>query len=344
MKIALDAMGGDTGPDVAILGALAAVRARSDLEIVLIGPEELLKGRMRELARDDAGAQARVSVHPASEVITMEDVPVDAIRKKKDATVVVGFDLVKHGQADAMVSAGNSGATMAAAVKKLGRLPGIARPGIASFFPTAKNRPVMIMDIGANVDCRSQHLYQFAVMASCYVRLVLNMDRPRVGLLSIGAETGKGNALVKESYPLLQSSPLNFIGNVEGRDVYRGNVDVVVCDGFIGNILLKTSEGLAEAAQQVIRGEILKSWRARLGYVLMRGALADFKKQVDYAEYGGAPLLGVNGTGIICHGASSAAALRKACLVAADMAQHDINAAIVRLLGEYQVEQDSVAS
>lgn len=274
----------------------------------------------------------------------MEDVPVDAVRKKKDATVVVGFELVKQRQADAMVSAGNSGATMAAAVKKLGRLPGIARPGIASFFPTAKNRPVMIMDIGANVDCRSQHLYQFAVMASCYVRLVLNTERPRVGLLSIGAETGKGNALVKECYPLLQSSPLNFIGNVEGRDVYRGNVDVVVCDGFIGNILLKTSEGLAEAAQQVIRGEILKSWRARLGYVLMRGALAGFKKQVDYAEYGGAPLLGVNGTGIICHGASSAAALRKACLVAADMAQHDINAAIVRLLGEYQVEQDSVAS
>lgn len=344
MKIALDAMGGDTGPDVAVLGALAAVRSRDDLEVVLIGPEDLLRERLHELGGGDAAALARVSLHHAGEVITMEDVPVDAVRKKKDATVVVGFDLVKNGLADGMVSAGNSGATMAAAVKKLGRLPGIARPAISSFFPTEKNKPVMIMDIGANVDCRAQHLYQFAVMAACYVRLVLKNERPRVGLLSIGAETGKGNALVKETYPLLRESSLNFIGNVEGRDVYRGEVDVVVCDGFIGNILLKTSEGLAEAAMKMIREEILKSWRAKLGYLLMRGALARFKKKVDYAEYGGAPLLGVNGTGIICHGSSSADALRNAVFVAADMARHDINAAIVRLLGEYQAQTEERAA
>ena len=343
VNVALDAMSGDTGPDVAILGALAAVRACDDLHVILIGPEERLKARLAELAQGDTAAQAQVSVYPASEVVTMEDMPVDAIRKKKDATVVVGFDLVKKGQADAMVSAGNSGAIMAAAVKKLGRLPGIARPGIASFFPTAKNRPVMIMDIGANVDCRAQHLYQFAVMATCYVCRVLHKEHPRVGLLSIGAETGKGNALVKETFPLLQASPLNFAGNVEGRDVYRGDVDVVVCDGFIGNILLKASEGLGEAALQMIRGEILKSWRARFGYLLMRGALAAFKKQVDYAEYGGAPLLGINGTGIVCHGASSAAALCRACIVASDMARHDINATIVGLLGEYRVEPESAA-
>lgn len=330
-------MGGDTGPDVAVLGALSAARARDDLEVVLVGPEDLLRERLAALSGDDVAAASRVSVHPASEIITMEDVPVDAVRKKKDATVVVGFDLVKRGEANAMVSAGNSGATLAAAVKKLGRLPGISRPGIASIFPTVKE-PVMIMDIGANVDCRAQHLYEFAVMAACYMRLLQKKERPRVGLLSIGAESGKGNALVKEAYPLLKESPLNFIGNVEGRDVYRGDVDVVVCDGFIGNILLKTSEGLAEAAMQMIRGEIMKSKLAQFGYLLMRGALSRFKKQVDYAEYGGAPLLGINGTGIICHGSSSAAALRNAVLVAADMARLDINAAIVRLLGEYRAE------
>lgn len=341
MRIVLDAMGGDSGPEVAILGALAAVRARDDLGVILVGPEETLRERLVGLAQGDGAALSRVSVHPASEIITMEDVPVDAVRKKKDATVVVGFDLVKNGRADAVVSAGNSGATLAAAVKKLGRLSGICRPGIASVFPSVKG-PAMVMDIGANVDCRARHLYEFAVMASCYARLLLKKEQPRVGLLSIGTETGKGNALVKEAYPLLRESPLNFIGNVEGRDVYLGDVDVVVCDGFIGNVLLKTSEGLADAAARMIREEILKTWRARLGYVLLRGALAAVKKKVDYAEYGGAPLLGINGTGIICHGASGADALRNAVLVAADMARYDINGAIVRLLAEYQVEQEQV--
>ncbi|MGI6637677.1 MAG: phosphate acyltransferase PlsX [Desulfobulbus sp.] len=342
MKIALDAMGGDSGPDVAVHGALAAVRTLDGLKVILVGPEELLHERLKALAKGDAAALARVFVHPASEIITMQDVPVDAIRRKKDATVVVGFDLVKTGKADAVVSAGNSGASMAAAVKKLGRLPGISRPGIASFFPTLK-KPVMVMDIGANVDCRAQHLFQFAIMACSCSSLLLQHKQPRVGLLSIGKETGKGNALVKETYPLLQNSPLNFIGNVEGRDVYRGDVDVVVCDGFIGNILLKTSEGLADAALMMIRDELLKSWRAKLGYLLMRGALSRFKKKVDYAEYGGAPLLGINGTGIICHGSSDANALRNAIAVAADMAHHNINAAIVRHLSESAAEQVSIA-
>lgn len=264
----------------------------------------------------------------------MDDTPVEAVRKKKEATIMVGFDLVKRGEADAVVSAGNSGATMAAAIRKLGRLPGISRPGIASFFPTVKN-PVMLMDIGANVDCRPQHLYQFAVMASSCSRLLLNYERPRVGLLSIGEETGKGNALVKETYDLLKRSPLNFIGNVEGRDVYKGDVDVVVCDGFVGNISLKISEGLAEAAMQMLKREIMKTWRAKIGYLLMREAIAGFKKQVDYAEYGGAPLLGIDGTGIICHGASNAVAIRNAIEVAANMVRHRINEAIMLALGEY---------
>ncbi len=327
-------MGGDRGSEMAIQGALAAVRDRKDLNVILVGPRTIIEQQLAEHAGGGQNFLERISVHHASEVITMDDSPVDAVRKKKEATIMVGFDLVKKGQADAVVSAGNSGATMAAAVRKLGRLPGISRPGIASFFPTLK-KPVMLMDIGANVDCRPQHLYQFAVMASSCSRLLLNLDHPRIGLLSIGEETGKGNALVKETYELLKQSPLNFIGNVEGRDVYRGDVDVIVCDGFVGNIALKISEGLADAAMQMLKREIMKTWRAKLGYLLIRQAFNGFKKQVDYAEYGGAPLLGINGTGIICHGASNAIAIRNAIEVAANMVHNRVNDAIVQALGEY---------
>jgi glycerol-3-phosphate acyltransferase PlsX len=334
VRIALDAMGGDRGSEMAIQGALAAVRDRKDLNVILVGPRTIIEQQLVEHAGGNQDVLGRISVHHASEVITMDDSPVDAVRKKKEATIMVGFDLVKKNQADAVVSAGNSGATMAAAVRKLGRLPGISRPGIASFFPTLK-KPVMLMDIGANVDCRPQHLYQFAVMASSCSRLLLNLDHPRIGLLSIGEETGKGNALVKETYELLKQSPLNFIGNVEGRDVYRGDVDVIVCDGFVGNIALKISEGLADAAMQMLKREIMKTWRAKLGYLLIRQAVNGFKKQVDYAEYGGAPLLGINGTGIICHGASNAIAIRNAIEVAANMVHNRVNDAIVQALGEY---------
>jgi len=330
-------MGGDRGPEMAILGALAAVRERNELSVILIGPRTILESQLIEKASDRSDLLQRISVHHASDVITMDESPVDAVRKKKEATVMVGFDLVKNGQANALVSAGNSGATMAAAVRKLGRLPGIARPGIASFFPTLK-QPVMLMDIGANVDCRPQHLYQFAVMASSCSRLLLDYNRPRIGLLSIGEETGKGNALVKETHELLKRSPLNFIGNVEGRDVYKGDVDVIVCDGFVGNIALKISEGLAEAAMQMLKKEIMKTWRAKLGYLLIRDAFAGFKRQVDYAEYGGAPLLGINGTGIICHGASNAIAIRNAIEVAANMVRNGVNDAIVRSLGEHAAD------
>jgi len=327
-------MGGDRGPEMAIQGALAAVREKNDLHVILLGPRTLLEEQIADRSSGWGGFRERITVYHAPEAITMDESPVEAVRKKKEATVMVGFDLVKGGEADALVSAGNSGATVAAAIRKLGRLPGISRPGIASFFPTVK-KPVMLMDIGANVDCRPQHLYQFAVMASSCSRLLLNYDRPRVGLLSIGEETGKGNALVKEAYDLLKRSPLNFIGNVEGRDVYKGDVDVIVCDGFVGNIGLKISEGLADAAMQMLKREIMKTWRAKIGYLLIREAVAGFKKQVDYAEYGGAPLLGIDGTGIICHGASNAIAIRNAIDVAANMVRNRVNDAIVHTLGEY---------
>jgi len=333
VKIALDAMGGDQGPELLIDGALLALRRNKELSIILLGPENLLKERIAQCA-DSGNVVGRLLIEHAPETVTMEESPVEAIRKKKDSTIMRGFDLVKNGQADAMVSAGHSGATMAAAIRKLGRLEGVSRPGIASLFPTRKT-PVMLMDIGANVDCRPQHLFQFAVMASSCYALLQNKKDPRVGLLSIGSEPGKGNALIKESHELLRQSNLNFVGNVEGRDVYGGELDVVVCDGFVGNISLKISEGLAEAAMHMLKDEIMKSLRAKIGYLLIRKAFAAFRKRVDYAEYGGAPLLGINGIGIICHGSSSSVAICNAIGEAAKLVENKVNDSIVQSLRQY---------
>lgn len=325
MKIALDAMGGDCGSGVLIDGAVQAVEQHPKIEVILLGPEELLR---EELAQRGKAAEPRLSIVHAPQAVSMAEEAVESVRRKKDSTIMVGFDLVKKGQAEAVVSAGHSGATMTAAILQLGRLKGIARPSIASFFPTLKE-PVLVTDIGANVDCRPQHLYQFAVMASFCCKLLLNRAAaPRVGLLSIGEEPGKGNAAVKEAYDLLKASSLNFIGNVEGRDVYGGDVDVVICDGFVGNIALKVSEGLAEAMQQMIKAEIKKSWQASLASFFIRPAFDSFRKRVDYAEYGGAPLLGINGVGIICHGTSSAIAIRNAIKEAAKMVECRVNRAI----------------
>lgn len=321
MQIALDAMGGDNGSEELIAGALLAVR-QTGVGVSLVGDEFLLTKHLDTLSPDSKTAKLIKIVH-SSQVIDMNEHPVDAIRKKKDASIMVAFDLVRNGEADAAVSAGNSGATLAAATRKLGRLDGISRPGIASIFPTLK-KPVVLMDIGANVDCRPQHLFQFGVMASAFSR-INDVANPRVGLLSIGEETGKGNSLIKETYPLLEKSSLNFIGNVEGRDVFQGDVDVIVCDGFVGNVCLKVSEGLADAAMQMLRDEIVKSFRAKIGYLLARHAFKSFKKRVDYAEYGGAPLLGIDGIGLICHGKSSSHAIKNAILEAAKMAKGNIN-------------------
>jgi len=325
VQIALDAMGGDYGSEELIAGALLAVK-QTGLNVSLVGDESLLAMHLDRLAPDSKTAKSIKIVH-SSQVIDMNEHPVDAIRKKKDSSIMVAFDLVRQKEADAVVSAGNSGATLAAASRKLGRLEGISRPGIASIFPTLK-KPVVLMDIGANVDCRPQHLFQFGVMAAAFSR-INDVAKPRVGLLSIGEETGKGNSLIKETYPLLEKSSLNFIGNVEGRDVFQGEVDVIVCDGFVGNVCLKVSEGLAEAAMQMLRDEIVKSFRAKIGYLLAKHAFKAFKKRVDYAEYGGAPLLGIDGIGIICHGKSSSHAIKNAILEAAKMAKGNINKVIL---------------
>lgn len=328
MQIALDAMGGDRGSKELIAGALLAVEQK-DLNVILVGDEKQIKSDLDELAPSPSILSSLEIVH-ASEVIEMHEHPVDAIRKKKDASIMVAFDLVKEGKACGAVSAGNSGATLAAGMRKLGRLKGISRPGIASSFPTLK-KPVVLMDIGANVDCKPIHLFQFAIMASAYAR-IHNTLKPTVGILSNGEETGKGNGLVKETHLLMKDSTLEFVGNVEGRDVYQGDIDVVVCDGFVGNVCLKISEGLAEAAMQMLRDEIQKSFFAKIGYLLARPAFKAFKKRVDYAEYGGAPLLGVDGVGIVAHGKSSSQAIKNAILQAADMEKNQVNKLILDYL------------
>jgi len=326
-------MGGDYGPEELITGALQAVK-QAGIKVTLVGDAELLQSHIDKLPDESSPVSSLEIVH-ASEVVGMDEYPVDAIRRKKDSSIMVAFDLARSKKVDGVVSAGNSGATMAAALRKLGRVKNVVRPGIASMFPTLK-RPVVIMDIGANVDCRPLHLFQFAVMASAFASLY-DVDRPRVGILSIGEESGKGNSLVRVTYELLQKSSLNFIGNVEGRDVYKGDVDVIVCDGFVGNNILKVSEGLVEAVMQMLKNEIIKSPLAKMGYLLARPAINRFKKRVDYTEYGGAPLLGINGTGIVCHGKSNAQAIKNAILEAVKMVENNVKDKILKDLEKNQI-------
>jgi glycerol-3-phosphate acyltransferase PlsX len=328
LRIALDAMGGELGPEEMVTGAIQAVD-ESDLDVVLIGDENILNRVFQKQSR----VSARLHIVHASQIVSMDESPFEAIRKKKDSSIVRAFNCVKNGEADAVVSAGNSGATMASAIKSLGRLENIARPGIASIFPTLK-KPLVMMDVGANVDCRPQHLFQFGVMGAAFSDNLFKIKKPSIGLLSIGEEGGKGNVLVKSAHELFRKSSLNFIGNVEGRDIFQGDVDVIVCDGFVGNVCLKVSEGLAEAIISMLRTEMSKSFMAKMGYLLARKAFGNFGKRVDYAEYGGAPLLGVNGTGIVCHGRSNAKAIKNAIKVAAEMIRSKVNDHIIQLLSE----------
>lgn len=320
MKIALDAMGADNAPHVEIEGAIQAVK-ELDVSIVLVGDSELLKAEL-----DKRGAQdLPITIKAASEVVGMHESPSVAIRKKKDSSVRVAFNLVKSGEADAVVSAGNSGAVMATAMFVLKKLAGVDRPAIATVLPSLKGQTV-VLDVGGNVDCKPLHLVQFAVMGEVYARDVLAIDRPKVGLLSNGEEEEKGNALTRETHRILKDTSLNYIGYVEGRDIYSGAVDVVVCDGFVGNVVLKTSEGLAEAIGQMLKEELGKSVFSKLGYLLSRASFKSFKKKMDYSEYGGAPLLGVNGVGFISHGGSNANAIKNAIRVASEFVKNGVNA------------------
>jgi len=298
---------------------MAARRWR--IPVMLVGQPEIIE---RELA-NHVTEGLDISIHPASEVVGMHDSASDAVRKKKDSSIRVAYDLVKDGIADAVVSTGNSGATMAAGMFVLKRISGIDRPAIATIVPNLKDQTV-VLDVGGNVDCKPLHLSQFALMGSVFARQMLGKSSPRVGLLSNGEEESKGNELTRETHALLKQMDLNYLGYVEGRDIYNGTVDVVVCDGFVGNVVLKVSEGLAEAMSQMLRAAFSERLLPRLGYLLAKPAFAAFRKKVDYAEYGGAPLLGIQGTGMICHGSSSPRAIMNAIRMAHDYQAREVTA------------------
>jgi glycerol-3-phosphate acyltransferase PlsX len=314
-KIAVDAMGGDNSPAVEVAGAVAACREWG-CEVVLVGDTAQIQSELEKHTTDGLD----IEIHHASEVVGMHDSPSDAIRKKKDSSIRVAFDLVKQGGASAVVSAGNSGAIMACGMFVFGRVKGIERPAIGTFLPNLDSQ-TLVLDMGANVDCKASHLYQFAVMGSLYVEHFLSKSRPRVGLLSNGEEEKKGNELTREAHQLLKDADLNYLGYVEGGDVYNGSVDVVVCDGFVGNVLLKVSEGLAVAIGTMLKQEIGNRFWAKVGYFFSRPAFAAFKKRTNPAEYGGAPLLGIAGPGIVCHGSSDPMAISIAIRQAGEYAK-----------------------
>jgi glycerol-3-phosphate acyltransferase PlsX len=319
MRIALDAMGGDYAPAVNIEGAVETVNESEDIDIILVGDETSIGKELehKRYSRD------RIFIRHASQVVGMHESTSPAIRKKRDSSIRKGLELVRDGEADAFVSAGHSGAVMGTALLLLGTAPGIDRPAIAAIMPTLK-APFVIIDAGANLHCKPENLYQFGLMGSTYCRVILGRPEPRVAILSIGEEDSKGNELTKETFKLLKEIDINFIGNIEGKDIFTGNADVIVCDGFTGNIVLKTSEGLADAIIKMLKREIIDISTGRIGYLLMKPALRNFKKKTDYDEYGGAPLLGINGTCIISHGRSTAKAIRNAIKVAADFAQKKV--------------------
>ncbi len=325
-KIALDAMGGDNSPAAEVAGAVAACRMWG-CQVVLVGDTAQIQA---ELAKHETQG-LHLDIHHASEVVGMHDPPSDAVRKKKDSSIRVAFDLVKQGAAAAVVSAGNSGAIMAAGMFVFGRVKGVERPAIGTSLPNL-NDQTMVLDMGANVDCKASHLYQFAIMGSIYVEHLVGKPRPRVGLLSNGSEEKKGNDLTREAHQLLKNSDLNYLGYVEGGDVYNGSVDVVVCDGFVGNVLLKVSEGLAVAIGTMLKREIEGRLWAKLGYLLSRPAFDAFKKRINPAEYGGAPLLGIAGTGIVCHGSSDPVAISIAIRQAGEYAKVRIEEKLALLL------------
>lgn len=338
MRIAVDVMGGDKGPDVIIAGAADAARtSRGRFELVLVGQEEQIKPSM---GRFD-GLDTRVEVVDAPEVIGMSESPASAIRKKKDSSIAVATRLVRDGTAHAVISAGNTGAVVASSLVTMGRLQGISRPAISTLWPTKKTGAV-VLDVGANYECTAKNLVQFAAMGEVFARHHLGIERPRIGLLNIGEERSKGNEVVRTAYSMLENDSFNFVGNVEGRDVFEGAADVVVCDGFVGNIILKFSESVYSFLSYMLRGEVNKTAMAKAGALLMKRAFGNVRSRLDYAEYGGAPLLGVNGVTIISHGKSSSRAIKNAILVAERSLEAEINRHIEeRLRGARDADSDS---
>lgn len=331
MKIALDAMGGDFAPEMTIAGAIEAV-SEYDLEVILVGNRQ----QLRDALKDRRYPSSRISIFHASEVVEMHESPSSALRKKRDSSIRRAVELVKNREADAAVSAGNSGVVMATSLFLLGKLPHVDRPAIATIMPSLTGYFVLI-DAGANVDCKPENLLQFAHMGSAYYKTIFSNPAPRIALLSIGEEDTKGNELTKEAFRILKNAGMNFAGNIEGKDIFSGHADVIVCDGFIGNIVLKVSEGLAETIIKMLRREIVNVATGKLGYLMIKPAIRNFKKKTDYSEYGGAPLLGINGTCIISHGRSSAKAIKNAIKVSAEMAKQKVHEVISGTLKDFAI-------
>jgi glycerol-3-phosphate acyltransferase PlsX len=329
MKIALDGMGGDKAPQAVVEGAVQAAREFGE-EIILVGQEHALNHELSKYKPVPAG----ISVQHAPTVVEMHEGATVSIRRKRDSSISIGIELAKKGKADAFISAGNTGAVVASAVFNLGLLPDVERPGIAIVFPTLFGFSLLI-DVGANIDPSSKHLLQYAIMGDAYSKYILKKANPSIGLLNVGAEESKGTEFFKETHKLLQESGLHFIGNVEGRDIFTGKTDVIVCDGFAGNVVLKVSESLASAITTLLRNELGKSKISQLGAFLSRSAFKALAKETDYSEYGGAPLLGLNGRCFISHGTSSAKAIRNAIRVAIEFMSHHINDHIIEGIKRY---------
>jgi glycerol-3-phosphate acyltransferase PlsX len=338
IRIAVDAMGGDFAPASEVEGALEAAHDLG-VGVILVGRSEQIKAeldrqrRNRTLGRGFTWRSSQVEIVEAPEVITMNDPVAIAVRRKKNSSIRVAAKLVRDGQAQALVSAGNTGAVMMTSKLVIGALSNVDRPALATVLPTLTGQGTVILDVGANAECKPQHLYDFAVMGSLYSTAIVGIPNPRVGLLSIGEEEIKGNDLTKEAFKLLRHSSLNFIGNIEGRDMFTSQADVIVCDGFTGNVALKTSEGVFEFIMRLLRHELKASIQTKAGALLTRPAFQKFKKRLDYAEYGGAPLLGINGVTVICHGRSSGKAIRNAIRVARDYCSGEVNVKIENFLG-----------
>lgn len=329
MKIVIDAMGGDNAPAVEVEGALQAIE-EFGYEIILVGDQTRLEEELKKHAHD----ASKISIRHASEIIEMHEPAALSVRRKRDSSIVVGADILKKGEADAFVSAGNTGAVVCAATLSLRLLPGIERPGIAIVMPSIVGNS-LIIDVGANIDPKPLHLLQYGIMADAYSRYILHKEDPTVGLLSVGEEDTKGTGFTKEANILLSESKLNFIGNIEGRDIYAGKADIILCDGFVGNVILKISESVADTIMKLLKQEIKSSLLATVGAVLSSSAFNELKKKMDYSEYGGAPLLGIDGRCIIGHGSSTAKAIKNALRVAAEFVEQDVNRHIVEELESY---------
>ncbi len=334
MKIAVDAMGGDRAPEEVVAGAVAAAKDLN-LQIILVGIQEEIES---ELAKYDI-KNLPIFIQPAAEVVTMDDSPSKAMRRKRESSIAVGLRLVRDDRAQGFISAGNSGATMAIAMVTLKKLKGIDRPAIVTCLPTLKE-PVTILDVGGNVDCAPLHLAQFAIMGSVYAQRVMNRKFPTVGLLSNGEEESKGNELTRGTHELLKNSALNYYGSVEGRDIYTGDLDVIVCDGFVGNIVLKTSESLALSMTEILRSSLTSGFIRKIGARLCKSGLLEMKQRIDYAEYGGAPLLGINGNCFIAHGSSCRKAIKNGIRLCAEFAEQKVNSHLLDELDKnYEIQK-----